>query len=154
MLELDHDDFFTDLEAKQKAKNIIKLPIYSLKMENKSIQKKHLEQFLVLNPSDWDEVAIETINGELTQTLKCIGFINTRVKSQMIKYYIFTNGSDKIFKFVAKDWTVPKSKQLSEKTVYCKNSFKTFGSNEEARQYETDNRYILLHKLNETQIFI
>ena len=131
-----------------------KLPMYSLKMENKAIQKKHLEQFLTLNPSDWDSVALETIKGELTQTLKCIGFINTKIKSSIIKYYIFTNGSDKIFKFVAKDWTVPKSKQLSEKAVYFKNSFRNFNSNEEARQFEVDNRYILQHKLNETQIFI
>jgi hypothetical protein len=127
--------------------------MYSLKQENKSIQKKHLEQFLTLNPLEWDKVAIETIDGQLTQTLKCIGFINTKIKGVMVKYYIFTNNNDKIFKFIAKDWSIPKATG-TDKTVYFKNNYRSFDTPEIAYQFVLDNKHIIQHKLNETQIFI
>ena len=130
-----------------------KINIYSLKKENKAIQKKHLEQFLVLNPLKWENISTETVNGNLVETLKCIGFINTKIKSSNVKYYIFSNNVDKIFKFIAKDWSIPKATG-SDKTAYFKNYYKKFENSEEAKQFVINNKYIVEHKLNETQIFI
>lgn len=132
----------------------------TLKIGNVKLQKKHIEQMLILNPLNWYEISTEVIDNQETETLKCIGFINIKVKTVMKKYYLFTNNKDKIFKFTAKNWTAKKIKEEkdkknhSSKFVYYKNAHKEIGSYEDSLQYEMNNKMIIDKKLNETQIFI